>query len=352
MKAVKVVMDPAVLAFPPEMSSHEMLDRVPFLASWARLVRTRELEVHIAPEIREFLIRNNFFPAHETVSAAIEALGLRFRYAPQDVIGPVTTILNRALTSLYCCVKDEVHEEFASTPPQPWHKNPDLNYQSQRSILLARIEQLLHGAPPRLAFATRAVTGEVSFSAIISLVDPDGLWGFTLADLPKRVEGSVAAVSSFEDILDCSSSSAHWAAATDNFGIKIAIQIRCREKLKATRNYESFEKLPTFYVGSDFYPSLLACQASGSGRFASTTLEACASGALGLETLEWNPFEKPQRTADNAMPLRAHITKSGPALRLMAWKRKTTAGEQCLEFANVGVKWEEEITSTDPAEAV
>ena len=303
MQALKLVIDPAALAFPPEITAQEVLARVPFLARWAQLIRSGELEVHLSPQTREFLFENNFFPAHPTVAAAIEAMGLRYRYSPQDVIGPVTTILNRALTGLYCCVKDAIHEEFSSTPAQPWNANSDLNYQTQRSVLLARIEQLLHNSPEKIALVAQILAGDISFSSVVSLVDPDSLQGLSLADLPKRIDGRVTAVDSFEDVLDCLPADQHWAVATDNLAIKFAIQTRCREKLKSVGSYESFDKLPAFYVGSDFYASLGGCQASGTGRFASVTLDACASGVLGLDTVEWREFGKPLRATDKAVPL-------------------------------------------------
>jgi hypothetical protein len=345
-------MDPAALAFTPEMTSEDVLSRVPFLARWAQLVRTGELEVHITPGTPEFLFDNNFFPAHPTVAAAIEAMGLRYRYAPEDVIRPVTTILNRAVTGLYCCVREEVHEEFSSTPSQPWHGNAALNSQSQRSVLLSRIEQLLHGSPGKIAFAAQPLNGEVLFSSVVSLVDPDDLPGLAAADLPKRINGSITAVDNLEDVLDCVSANEYWAIATDVLGIKFAIQLRCRERLKSFGNYHSFENLPIFYVGCDFYASLIGSQASGNGRYASVTLDACASAVLGLDSIKWHPFEKTSRTIDKALPLRAHLTESGAALRLMAWERSPGTSARSLEFANVGVKWEEEITSDDPAKAV
>lgn len=345
-------MDPAALAFPPEMDTEDVLARVPFLARWAQMVRSGELRVQVAPGTREFLVRNNFFPAHPTVAAAIEAMGLRHRYAPQDVIGPVTTILNRALASFYCCVRDAIHEEFSSTPAQPWNTNADLDYESQRSVILSRIEQFLHNSPEKIAVAAQAISGEAQFSAVLSVIDPDDLKKFSSGDLPKRIDGSIVAVDTYEDVLDCLSANQHWAAAADNLDIKFAIRIRCRERLKSIGKYDSFDKLPTFYVGSDFYGSLQGCQAAGTGRFASATLDACASAVLGLSTIEWKPFEKPSRKADSAVPLRAHVSKAGAALRLMAWQRSPGTSRKCLEFANVGVKWEEEIYSDDPTKAI
>lgn len=39
-------------------------------------------------------------------------------------------------------------------------------------------------------------------------------------------------------------------------------------------------------------------------------------------------------------------------MRLMAWMRPVAPRGSCLEFSNVGPKWEEKISYTDPTGAV
>jgi hypothetical protein len=225
-----------------------------------------------------------------------------------------------------------------------------VNEQVQRAVVLSTIESLLHGRGP-FVLASRLESAALQFSTRVTIVDPDSVDGFKSADLPRTIEGTAVIAGDLDHVLDSFSGQQLWATAVSNVGIKTAIRIRCREKLKASGAYKSTGDIPQFFVGSDFYPSLVKCQAAGSGRFATVTLEGCASAAIELPTLEWRPFDKGRRKADGAEPLRAHLTKTGVALRLMAWKRPATAGGS-LEFANVGEKWEEEISYSDPAEAV
>ena len=350
MSSCPVVLDPALLTFSRSLGREEFVARVRFLAEWAGLARSGEVQIHIAAEVRNFLIRNGYFPAHEAVADAIECLDLRFRYAPEDVIGPINTILNRASATAYCCIRDENHDGFVSTPPQPWYPDSPINEQVQRAVVLSSIETELHGRR-QFIFASCLTGGRLEFSARVDMVDPDSIAGFRVADLPKTIQGTAVIAGGLEGVLDSYSAGQLWAAAACNVEIKTAIQVRCREKLKAAGVYGSMTDVPEFLVGSDFYASLVRCQAAGSGKFAGVTLEGCACAAMELVTLEWKAFNKSRRKADGAEPLRAHLTKAGVALRLMAWRRPAAAGGG-LEFANVGEKWEEEISYSDPTEAV
>jgi hypothetical protein len=352
MKSLPVLFDPALLAFVPTLEREEFIRRISFLTDWAELTGTADANIHIAPEVREFLFRNGFYPAHDALAATIAELDLRYRYAPEDVIVPVNTIFNRAATGIYCCVKDEVHDTFTSVPPQPWHGQEDINYQSQRALLLARMEQLLHTGRSRLVMASLIDGPHIEFSSSVTQVDPDSLAGFETIELPKIVEGVAAISRDFEAVLDCVLSDELWATAVDNVDIKLAIEIRCREKLKTLNIYTSMNDIPEFFVGADFYASLVRNQGSGVGRFASLTLEGCASAVLSEPNFEWNDFDKAKRKADNAIPLRAHLSKTGPGMRLMAWHRPIAPTGRCLEFSNIGPKWEEEISDTNPTEAV
>src|ERR1017187_2466371 len=79
MSSCPVVLDPALLTFSRSLGREEFVARVRFLAEWAGLARSGEVQIHIAAEVRNFLIRNGYFPAHEAVADAIECLDLRFR---------------------------------------------------------------------------------------------------------------------------------------------------------------------------------------------------------------------------------------------------------------------------------
>lgn len=350
MPSYTVVLDPAVLAFGADLDKVEFVARVTFLAEWASLARSGDVRIQIAPAIRGFLERNGYFPAYEPVAALIESLDLRFRYAPEDVIVAINTILNRAVAHLSPGVTDADHESFVSEPPQPWNPNASINEQTQLALILSTIERHSQDQVP-LVFVTRLECSHLQYSARITIVVPETIDGFTAADLPKTLGGVSVVASGIEQVLNCFSAKQLWDQATDNFEIRDAIRIRCREKLKATGSYRSMAEVPEFLVGGDFYASLIGSQAAGAGRYAAITLEACAAAVLRIPVLEWKAFNKPFRKADGAEPLRAHLTKSGPGLRLMAWRRPAKAGG-AIEFANVGEKWEEEISYSNPGDAV
>jgi hypothetical protein len=350
MASFPVVFDPAMLVFSGDLSREEFTARVRFLASWARLARSGDIQVRIPGEVRSFFIRNGYYPAHSALAETIESLDLRFRYAPEDVIRPLSTILDRSSADAYCCVRDEVHITFVSEPPQPWCSDPRINGESQRSLILSTIETRIHGRGA-IAFASQLNSGRLSFTATIEIVDPDSVPEFTPADLPKLLDGDGTVVADLDGLLDSFLAERLWSEAIDNLGVRSAIRMRCREKLKDTNSYQSMADIPEFFVGADFYASLIRIQAGGVGRFASVTLEACACAVLSLATLDWKAFRKANRKVDGAEPLRAHVTEGGLGLRLMAWRRPTPSGG-VLEFANVGEKWEEEISYADPSGAV
>ncbi len=352
MRSLPVLFDPALLAFIPIATAEEFVARVTFLVRWARIIGTTDANIQIAPDVREFLIRNGFFPAHASVEEALDSLNLRYRYAPQDIIGSINSIFSRATTEFYCCVNDEFHSDFTSVPAQPWHVSTDLNSQTQRTVLLAKIEQLVHGNPQKLVLASLIVGRTAEFSASVEMVDPDGLSGLASTELPKTLIGDLNLASNFEDVLDLLSAQDLWSSAINNSDIKLAIQIRCRERLKSLNAYTSMKDLPEFYVGSDFYASLVRNQSAGTGRFASSTLEGCSSALLDTPNFEWKAFNKNNRKVDNAIPLRAHLSEGNMAMRLMAWRRSDAQTMTSLEFSNVGPKWEEEISYTDPTQAV
>lgn len=352
MGSLPVLFDPALLAFIPIVSREEFVTRVSFIVRWAQIIGTTDVNIQIAPETRELFIRNGLFPAHASVEQALNDLNLRYRYAPQDIIGAINTIFSRAAEGFYCCVRDEMHSNFTSIPTQPWHNSSDLNAQTQRTILLAMIEKQLHADNSKLVLASTISAQIAQFSGYLEMVEPGDLTGFEDQTLPRNLTGELAVASNFEDVLDQLRSQDLWNAAENNADIKLAIWIRCRERLKSVKAYKSKEDIPVFFVGSDFYSSLTKNQSAGSGRFASITLECCSSAVLESPNFEWKIFNKNNRLIDNALPLRAHLSEGNMALRLMAWRRPKDQNGTCLEFSNIGPKWEEEISNTEPTEAV
>jgi hypothetical protein len=334
MTPTPVVFDPALLVFTERLTEADFVARVRFLAEWAKLARSGEVQVQISLQVKKSLVEGGYYPARSTVANTIETLGLRYRYAPEDVIAPINTLLSRAAGDLYCCIRDEAHDDFTSVPAQPWHDDPTVNEMSQRVLVLSSIEETVHEWR-RILLASLLQAEIVVFSASLKLVDPDDIPRFEQGLLPKSIEGKALLVAGLEQVRDCLPSGEVWADSASNISIKRAIQFRCREILKAEGKYRSMVDIPEFYVGPQLYESLLTCQAA-------------RTAVLEHSTFEWRSFNKANRKADGAEPLRAHLTGGNMALRLMAWKRPTGR----IEFANVGEKWDEETVYTDSTDAV
>jgi hypothetical protein len=345
---VTIVLDPGLLAYLPLLPKGTVLEKVNQLATWSKVSGTRSwVRIALVPGARRLLEVNDFVPAYEPAKRLLEATGLGHVYSPKDLIRPVYDLLETAVSSPYCCVVDELHQEFESNPPQPWHgDDPKIEGLSQHALLMSAVENRVHGSQPFQLFASILKAELITFTAQVEVVDPDSIPGFCEHDMPKTVGDQFQHVSSLEDVCGILNANDVWANALSPTDIKLAIQLACRAKMIDLGTYSGFDKIPVFYVGADFFGSLKLWEADKQHKFAGATLDACAAAVLELSTIEVKPFVKPRRAADMAEPLRAHISKTGVGMRLMIWQRVGT--RRCLEFANVGGKHEEEISYTDP----
>lgn len=348
-----VVLDPGLLAYVQSISKADLYVKVERLAIWSKISATYSwVTVTLPPSTRETLEVNEFIPAHEAAKRLLESTGLRHVYSPEDLIRPVYDLLEKATPAAYCCVGDELHGQFQSDPPQPWHgDNPSIESLSQRALLMSSLENQIHEERKLKYFASVIQSGTITFAALLQLVDPDTMPGFGVADMPKGVQDQFQHVLSIEDVCSTVDPSEVWKNALSSREIKLAIQLACRNRMIEEGTYSTLDKIPSFFVGGDFLQSLKDWQADEDHRFAARTLETCAAAVLNLPTIEIKPFyTKAKRAADLADPLRAHISKAGVGLRLMMWLRP--AAQRCIEFANVGGKHEEEIVYSAPSSAV
>jgi len=347
-----VILDPGLLAFLPNISRNDLLARVRLLVSWSKVSGTRKWAIlALVPSINDFLAQNDLLPAYEPARRLLAATGLEHVYSAEDLIRPVYHLLEKAVPHVYCCVVDELHEEFNANPAKPWHcHNQAVEDVSERALVMAHIENQIHGDGRFGFFASTLSTQSIMFSTHLAAVIPENNPGFGTEDLPKTVQDQFHHVRSVEEIsavLDPREIWEHSSSATD---ISLAIQLGCRRRMLEAGTYHNLDSIPKFFVGCDFLPSLGTWQADGRNRYASTTLECCVAAVLDLPTIEIKEFRKAKRSADLAVPLRAHISKTGVALRLMMWERPGPS--RCIEFANVGGKDEEEIVYSDPFAAV
>jgi hypothetical protein len=347
-----VVLDPGLLAFVPLISRADLFTKVEQLVTWSKISATRPwVKLALVPSTREFLEIHDLIPAHEPAKRLLETTGLRNVYSPEDIIRPVYDLLEKSLPTEYCCVTDELHEDFSADPTQPWHGNdPTVEALSQRALLMSYLENQVHNQKKLQLFASVFGSDAIKFEARLEAVEPDAIPGFGEQDMPMDVQDTFQHVRSIEDVCSTVNPDEMWAHALSSWDVKFAIQLACRQRMIAEGTYSGLDNVPLFFVGADFRPSLKKWQADAHHRFATQTLETCAAAVLDLPTVEIKPFRKARRASDLAYPLRAHISKAGVGLRLMMWRRPMT--RRCIEFANVGGKNEEEISYSDPSLAV
>ena len=346
-----VILDPGLLAFIPSLSKKQLIKRIEILSGWSKTNSTQPwVKIALAPGVQAFLERNALFPSYEPAKALLESTGLRSIYAPEDIIRPLTSLLESAISNEFCCVTDELHQEFVSEPCQPWHGEAVVDEMSQRALILAHVENQAHNDRKLNLFASILESANVAFSARIDAIDPPNAGNYEASNLPLDIEDEFPHVCSFEDVCSALDAQQIWAGATSASQIKFAIQLGCRLHLIAAGRYDEFADIPTFYVGSDFLPSLIRWQAHAVHPFAAKTLESCVAAVLDMPTITIKPFfTKRYRSLDLAAPLRAHLSKKGVGLRLMMWQKP--GPKRTIEFANVGGKSEEEITYSDPKDA-
>jgi hypothetical protein len=346
-----VILDP-LLAYLPNISRPDLLAKVELLAGWSKFVGThKSVDLSLVPSIAEALANNDLMPAEGPAKQLLDLTGLRNVYSPKDLVRPVYHLLEKALSSAYCCVVDELHEQFESDPPQPWHGlNLSVEAMSQRALIMSHIENYIHEDKRFQFFASTLDTEKVRFLARVDAIEPTTNPALNDTELPRKVEDEFQHVRSIEDICAGLDPNDMWAKALSSIDIKFAIQLGCRRRMISEGRYTNLNKIPAFFVGADFLVSLKAWQADGHNRFASQTLECCVAAVLDLPLIEIKSFRKAKRAADLASPLRAHISESGVALRLMMWQRPGPTRR--IEFANVGGKQQEEIAYSDPSAAV
>lgn len=345
-------LDPSVLAFPADLKPEEIDARVIALAAWSKFfAENKWLSLCLSAAANKRLQQSGYFPAHEPVSKALKA-GAVQHFSAGDVIRIINSILDNAMPRAHCCVRDELHHYIASVPGQPWYSHDLLDELTEQALVIGHIERCLHKDERLRALLSFIKVERLQFQAEIEIVEPPNLEGFSGAQLPKAIEDEVIVANSVEQFLTTLSPERTWAAATTASHLKVAILLKCREKLLSTNKYAGLHKIPKFYVGGNFYESLCGRECDGYQKYAAQTLDSCAAAVLSLPTIELKEFRKNNRKTDGAEPLRAHITKGGPAMRLMMWKRPLSKDNAAIEFANVGRKNEEEISYSEPEDAV
>ena len=104
----------------------------------------------------------------------------------------------------------------------------------------------------------------------------------------------------------------------------------------------------TFRFGPGFLASAQRCGfTTARGGLVGILVDSCARLVINRPKSEVKPFredERPQsrqrrRPSDGALAFRTHLTEGKEGFRLMYWK----VGDKCIEFTNVGPKWELKI---------
>lgn len=129
--------------------------------------------------------------------------------------------------------------------------------------------------------------------------------------------------------------------------LKCALYCGCVDFLKRNR-IDSQLAWDAFRLGADFYDSLIRNQCGPNQTYSAVVFETLIQVICRSPKNEVLPFRKTansseQRVLGDLKAFRTHITESHQALRLMFW----VDANKVITLANVGPKFEEEISSPD-----
>jgi hypothetical protein len=284
------------------------------------------------------------FPSFESVRETLAAYNLEGIFSEKDVLQNLLLIMHRALA-----VADEFGTEVLRVSgirhevQCMFERHPAaLREASIRSLAtLAWLKHVGFLKPCHFLVSGNPAmkTGSLCFEGSID----DALWnGGVAPQLPETVSVEVPTISSADDCISVVTALDVWRSTNTPAELHLAIYTKACRLAETTGAPRS--SLRAFRIGSEFLGSLTINQAVR-GRYASSTLEACARIVLGSPKYEVKDFGGAR--ADGMAGKRTHITKHVAALRLMYW----TSTEGDIEFANVGPKGELIIECGDESEA-
>jgi hypothetical protein len=338
-----VALDAALLAIPNSASTgneaETILGRV---VDWsAYLESDSAIRIAQLSGTADTLADLNFFPNPADIDALLTMFALKHVYTVEDIRYSISVILDRAP---YFCdlLGSEVRRvSFCAAEPDVLNDyDAGLRPAGERILSSTACASLIHSEElGDILFAAlgsrksdaRSVNVHCDIDELVSHFKLTNLY------LPVGTSGTVQVAWSPEDVLTRLSPEAIWKRADDCLDIHLAINLEALAIKRSMTPGALPNMVPGFYIGSEFYASLLRNAAGPGGVLADTVRETCARLILGNAKYAVKPLLKGRKTKirqDGAVAFRTHVTKHHAGIRLMFWKRT----DNVFELANVGPK--------------
>ena len=350
-----IVVDPYLVCLPCDCQGVEQLDHfVESLLSWSELLQREEINVYFPRSCLEALVEENQYPyGHE-----LRKMAARFgatHVADDFVCRLAQGVLDRTPTlEERCSIHIVIFDEHSCrVEPEIYVKRLAGRIGWGFKHGLAVIACFEHNAgelsgfllasarsSPEDAFPDQDVQICAHIEEIDSLESVDGWTGL----LPLDVEHSLPVAFSRESVLEHLGSLRLWGQAESPEEARDAVTARVEELLAdGTGNRDA---VSVFRFGERFLNSARAHAFGSRSDLATNLIDSCARILLGVPKNPIEPFRQDERStspqrerADGARAWRAHLTKHGPAFRLMFW----ALPDRTIEFANVAPKFALEI---------
>jgi len=330
--------DPSLLTAPMHASSQDeargLIDQLTDISA----IITRDLiTVTAATDCATVLATAGVFPAYSSVEQLLLSHNLANEFGAGDVVRLINNVLDRAQPAREMLDVEAIELGTCTLTPQPWGAaTGPLESASQRALATVRHVNVIRAGELISASVWARCAPNIGNIHVDAIADVDSATGTHVA-LAAPVVGTPPLVRALDDLAANVSVLDVWAAAQTprDFHLAIALQASALAKIPLSA-------VPKFTVGSSFPTSLATYQASGVQPYASVTLDICAHVLIGQPKYQISSFDQ-TRTRDGADAYRTHITKGGPALRLMMWDNG-----KIIEFANIGPKNQLSIQNGNP----
>jgi len=338
------LLDLSVFSIPNAIDDVESLYEIfECLQAWAeKLGKQNCVDVVISDNAIEALQLANCFPATHNLKALLEIHSLDNVLSARDLNKSILKILSRAMV-VSDIIKLEIEENDADCSGivdlrKISHVIAD-HTKNTLCVLAAYLDKNPNMAEMISIVPGFGVTGDIIEFQASNITARDGESLMKLRNVSKKIRVSPTP----KDFISKLDPDILWKNADNGNELSLPISMKAANKLNL-----AVDNLPLlggrgFTIGEYFYDSLIAHEATGENKHASTTLEKCSLMIANIGGLFERNFGR-ERRIDGANSRRVHLTKGGLGLRLMFWLKM----DNNIEFANIGPKHEMNIVEGNP----
>lgn len=357
-----VAVDPYMLTLAvPSGKQEDAIDLVTRIAAWGAVAKSgKGCRLALSSRTVDALANADCFPSDLAIERLLADHDLKSVYAIKDIRGQINSILDRSLdletaAGVHCAIP--IHVELT---PDPASEVAHPQIADEQRVTVSLVAVGLHlgkFSSASLFVLTRAIDSAVESISASAYIEYQVLGENITRELPFASD--VGHVSFPFQIRSRVDPQRLWQTARSIDSIAVALVVGIyRERIKSNAAYTPSKADFGFYVGSEFLDSLRANQACETYKFSVQTFNKSCQTITEAKKVDIKRMWKASagkrkrtdrvRDADKAVAYRLHVTSGQEALRLMLWKRN----DGRYEFANVGVKGEEEILAGDAFHAV